>query len=46
MEDFKKWKILLAEDNKINQKIASLTFHMMGVSIDIASNGQEALDMY
>lgn len=46
MEDLKKWKILLAEDNKINQKIASLTFKMMGVSIDIASNGQEALEMY
>lgn len=46
MEDLKKWKILLAEDNKINQKIASLTFNMMGVSIDIASNGQEALEMY
>lgn len=46
MEDLKKWKILLAEDNMINQKIASLTFKTMGVSIDIASNGQEALEMY
>lgn len=46
MEVLEKWKILLAEDNKINQKIASLTFKMMGVSIDIASNGQEALELY
>lgn len=46
MQDLKNYKILLAEDNKINQRIASLTFNMMGVSIDIASNGQEALEMY
>lgn len=46
MQDLKKYKILLAEDNKINQRIASLTFNMMGVSIDIASNGKEALEMY
>ncbi|HET6557251.1 MAG TPA: response regulator [Prolixibacteraceae bacterium] len=46
MQDLKKCKILLAEDNRINQRIASLTFNMMGVSIDIASNGQEALEMY
>lgn len=46
MQDLKKYKILLAEDNKINQRIASLTFNMMGISIDIASNGQEALDMH
>ena len=46
MEDLKKWKILLAEDNMINQRIASITFKLMGVSIDIASNGKEALEMY
>lgn len=46
MQDLKKCKILLAEDNRINQRIASLTFNMMGISIDIASNGQEALEMY
>lgn len=46
MQNLKNCKILLAEDNRINQRIASLTFNMMGVSIDIASNGQQALDMY
>jgi len=46
MEELKKWKILLAEDNWINQRIAKLTFGQWGASIDIASNGQEALDMY
>ena len=46
MEDIKILKILLAEDNWINQRIATLTFRQLGVLIDVASNGQEALDMY
>ncbi|HEY3373241.1 MAG TPA: response regulator [Prolixibacteraceae bacterium] len=46
MEELKKMKILLAEDNWINQRIAKLTFGQWGGSIDIASNGQEAVDMY
>ena len=46
MEEIKNLKILLAEDNWINQRIAVLTFRQMGISIDIASNGQETLDMY
>ena len=46
MEEITKLKILLAEDNWINQRIAILTFRQLGISIDIASNGQEALDMY
>lgn len=46
MEEIKNLKILLAEDNKINQRIASLTFDRMGISIDLASNGQEAVDKY
>jgi len=46
MEEFKNLKILLAEDNWINQRIATITLNRLGVSIDIASNGQEALDMY
>ncbi|HAQ21063.1 MAG TPA: response regulator [Prolixibacteraceae bacterium] len=39
-------KILLAEDDKINQRIMILTFRHMGVKCDIASNGKEALEMY
>jgi CheY-like chemotaxis protein len=38
-------KILLAEDNRLNQRLAILIFNRMGISIDIASNGQEALEM-
>lgn len=46
MRDFKELKILVAEDNRINQRIAILTFKQLGVSIDIASNGLQALEMY
>jgi CheY-like chemotaxis protein len=46
MRELKELKILVAEDNRINQRIAILTFKQLGVSIDIASNGLEALEMY
>jgi CheY-like chemotaxis protein len=46
MRDPKELNILLAEDNRINQRFAVLTFGQMGVLIDIAYNGQEALDMF
>ena len=46
MQDIKELKILVAEDNRINQRIAVLTFKQLGVSIDIASNGKEAVDKY
>ena len=39
-----KLKILLAEDNTINQKVAFRIFEKMGYRIDIAANGYEALD--
>ena len=37
-------KILLAEDNPTNQKLAVLTLKQMGYRCDIANNGVEALD--
>ncbi len=37
--------LLLAEDNEINQLVASEILHVVGYTIDIANNGQEALDM-
>ncbi|MEL6134740.1 MAG: response regulator, partial [Bacteroidota bacterium] len=36
-------KILLAEDNKINQKVASRMMNRIGYEMDIVPNGQEAL---
>jgi len=39
-------RILLVEDNKINQRIAILHLEKMGYKIDLAENGQEAFDKY
>ena len=39
-------KILLAEDNRINQKVATLTLKQLGFNCDIANNGQEAFEMH
>ena len=38
-------EILLAEDNPINIKLADKIFSKMGYDVDIAKNGQEAVDM-
>ncbi len=37
-------KILLVEDNKINQKVASMHLQNAGYAYDIANDGQEAVD--
>ena len=37
-------RILLAEDNPINQKIAARLLERMGHSVDLAENGREAVD--
>jgi signal transduction histidine kinase len=42
----KQLKILLAEDNKINQKVATMILKKGGHNIDIANNGQEAIDKF
>ena len=39
-------KILLAEDNPINQRVASLMFNQLGFNCDVVSNGQEAVEMH
>lgn len=42
----KEIKILLAEDNIINQKVAIMTLKKLGCRYDIAANGKLALDMH
>ncbi len=43
---FKMLNILLAEDNEINQKIIQYSLTNAGYEVDIAKNGQEAIDKY
>lgn len=38
-------KILLVEDNLVNQQIAQAMLKMLGYESDLANNGQEAVDM-
>lgn len=39
-------RILLAEDNTLNQEIAQMLLSSKGASLDIVSNGQEAVDKF
>jgi CheY-like chemotaxis protein len=45
-KELKEIKVLLVEDNLINQKITLLTLKPLVNSIDTASNGKEALDKF
>ncbi|WP_117236352.1 response regulator [Vibrio maerlii] len=38
-------KILLVEDNRVNQKVASVLLNKAGFNLDIADNGLEALNL-
>ncbi|WP_430973428.1 response regulator [Sunxiuqinia rutila] len=40
------FRILLAEDNAINQRVCELSLKQLGYKCDIANNGQEAVDMH
>lgn len=37
-------RLLMAEDNEINRKLADLLFRRNNLSLDFANNGQEAVD--
>lgn len=39
-------KILLADDNMLNQRLLSVNLKRMGYSVDCVSNGHEAVDAY
>ncbi len=43
-EEFRNIPILMAEDNEANQYVALELLHSVGIELDIAENGQEALD--
>lgn len=40
------FKILVVEDNKVNQQIVSLNLKKLSIDFVIANNGQEAVDIY
>jgi PAS domain S-box-containing protein len=42
--DDRKLRILLAEDNEVNQKVGRLMLSKIGHHVDIAENGRDALD--
>jgi len=39
-------KVLLAEDNAVNQRLMKLIFNQLKLNVDIASNGKKAFEMY
>ncbi|HEX8013681.1 MAG TPA: ATP-binding protein [Flavobacterium sp.] len=44
-EELGRLKILLCEDNALNQKLAKNVIHNFGFELDIAENGQEGIDL-
>jgi CheY-like chemotaxis protein/HPt (histidine-containing phosphotransfer) domain-containing protein len=42
----RKFRILLAEDNRVNQAVASRHLAKLGHTVAIANNGQEAIDLF
>jgi len=39
-------KILLAEDNVVNQRLMKLILSKLKIKVDVAANGKEAFEMY
>jgi len=42
----KEFRILIVEDNLINQKISKITLEKSGCKLDVANNGKEGLEKY
>ncbi|MGF1806609.1 ATP-binding protein, partial [Aliivibrio sifiae] len=38
--------VLIVEDNKVNQQVASINLKMLGIDYKIANNGAEAVELY
>ncbi|GMT44273.1 MAG: hypothetical protein IEMM0006_0105 [bacterium] len=46
IELLKEFRILMVEDNLINQKISKITLEKNGCKLDVANNGKEGLEKY
>lgn len=46
MEILKDLKILVVDDNEVNQRLAILIFRKLGFKCDVSSDGKEAFEMY
>jgi signal transduction histidine kinase len=44
--DFNGINVLLVEDNEINQEVASMMLERVGIDVEIAKNGKEAVNKY
>lgn len=40
-----KMRVLLVEDNRVNQKVATLTLQQLGCEVTVAENGREAIEL-
>jgi len=45
-QQLKRMKILVVEDNKINQKVTQRILEKMGILVELADNGKQALEQY
>lgn len=45
-ERLKGIRILLAEDNELNQEVVSTMLHRFGIEVEVANNGEEAIERF
>jgi two-component system, sensor histidine kinase and response regulator len=45
LSNYQNLRVLLAEDNEINEEITKALLAAVGIEVDVARNGQEAIDM-
>ena len=46
LPNFSGIRVLLVEDNQINQEVASMMLNRVAINVDMANNGQEAVEKY